>query len=187
MADPRQEILNRLILVQCRQGKKEGLETLVNEWQKPLFYYIRRLVEREEEAWDAMQDTWLRIFRGIRSVRSAEALPTWLYRVARNVVISRRRDDIRRQDRQDASSEEELAALADPGPLPSDLSAKTLHESLDRLSVPEREVLALHFLEGYKVQEIAEITGEPAGTVKSRLFRAKRNLRSILEEEGFEA
>lgn len=185
MADSQQEILNRLILVQCRQGKNEGYETLVQTWQKPLFYYIMRLVEREEEAWDAMQDTWLRVFKGIRSVRSAEALPTWLYHVAHNVVISRWRKQHREQEIREDADDAELAELADPEPSP-DLSARAIHDALDQLPVSERAVLALHYLEGYKIDEIAQITGEPIGTVKSRMFRAKKSLRAVLEREEFQ-
>lgn len=185
MPDTQQEVINRLILVQCRQGKREGLDLLVRTWQRPLFYYIMRLVEREEDAWDAIQDTWLRVFKGVRSVRSAEALPTWLYQVAHNVVMSRWRKGIREQARQKEVSAEDLNELNDPDELPSDLSARVIHESLDRLSIPERAVLTLHFLEGYKVREIAQITGEPLGTVKSRMFQAKRSLRAILEREEF--
>lgn len=186
MADPQQEIINRLILIQVRQGRKEGLELLVQTWQRPLFYYIMRLVEREEDAWDAIQDTWVRVFNGIRNVRSAETLPAWLYQVAHNTVMSRWRKANREKAAQDDVDDADLAEIADPEPLPSDLSARMVHDALGKLAVPERAVLTLHFLEGYKVHEIAQITGEPLGTVKSRMHRAKQSLRAILEREEFQ-
>jgi RNA polymerase sigma-70 factor (ECF subfamily) len=183
MADPQLEIINRLIVLQCRQGRQEGFELLVQTWQRPLFYYIMRLVEREEEAWDAIQDTWLRVFGGIRSVRSAEALPAWLYQVAHNVVMSRWRKQCRDKAAVEDVDDTAMAELEDTQPLQSDMSASSVHDALAKLPVAERAALTLHFLEGYKVHEIAQITGEPVGTVKSRMFRAKQNLRTILERE----
>lgn len=73
MADSKQTILNRLILLQCGHGKPEGFETLVKSWEQPLFYYVRRMVGSEEDAWDVMQEVWLRAFRGVTSVREPGA------------------------------------------------------------------------------------------------------------------
>jgi RNA polymerase sigma-70 factor, ECF subfamily len=179
MEDLERNILNRLILLQCRQGKQEGFETLVDTWQAPLFYYIKRLVENENDTWDVMQDVWLRVFRGIRELRSPEALPAWLYRIAHNTAMS----FFRRNKRLMEDQVEDIESDASDNELPSGISAAAVHEALGKLPVQDREALTLHFLEGYLVDEIAEITEAPVGTVKSRLARGKRKLRSILERE----
>jgi len=180
MTDANRDILNRLILVQCRLGKTEGFETLVRTWQKPLLYYIRRLVEREEDVLDVMQDVWVRALGGIRSLRSHEAMPTWLYRIAHNTAMSHLRKRGRWEtNREDIEVLDAVEVGADEAP---QFAASEIHEALSVLPLLEREVLTLHFLEGYEVTEIAEITEAPVGTVKSRMFRAKRNLRQVLEK-----
>ncbi len=183
MTDTRRDILNRLILLQCRQGKREGLETLVETWQKPLLYYIRRMVEREDDALDVMQEVWLRVFRGISSLQSADAMPAWLYKIAHNAALTHLH---KVRSWQESHEDIEDDALTDP---PADdvflgLSAKDIHDALGQLQLAEREVLTLHFLEGYQINEIAQITDAPLGTVKSRMKRAKQNLRAILETEA---
>jgi len=182
MTDTKENAQNGLILVQCRQGKREGLEALVRTWHQPLFYYVKRLVGKEEDAWDVIQDAWLRVFRGIISVRSAAALPKWLYKVARSAAMTHLRKARHWNALHEESPDETVIDTA-ASHLTGDFSAQQIHLALEKLPLPEREVLTLHFLEGYQVAEIAEITDAPIGTVKSRMNRAKKNLRHVLEEE----
>lgn len=170
-----------MILIQCRRGKQEGFDTLVAAWQKPLFYYVRRLVERDDDAWDVLQETWLCIFRSIRSVKSADALPVWLYRVARNNTFSFLRKQGRWKAMTEVIDDRDLANIPDWEP--EYYSARAIHDAIDGLPLIEREVMTFHYLEGYQVKEIAEIIGEPVGTISSRMFRAKRNLRRLIEEK----
>ena len=184
MTQPLQVLRDRLILIQCRQGKDEGFEALVGAYERPLFYYVRRLLDREEDCWDALQDVWVRAFRSIRTVRQAETLSAWLYRVARNAAADQRR----RSGTWDALPEDgDPAAPAADAPdaeLSGGFSAREIHQALGELPLPEREALTLYFLEGFLIREIAEITGAPEGTVKARLHWAKRHLRAILQEGG---
>src|SRR5262245_39595529 len=83
----RQELLVR----RCQKGERRALEELVSAWERRLFFYLRRLLPDEETAWDALQETWLRVFRGLRTLREPDSLPTWLYRIARNTAMGRLR------------------------------------------------------------------------------------------------
>lgn len=178
MADSKQTILNRLILLQCGQGKAEGFETLVKSWEQPLFYYVRRMAGSEEDAWDVMQEVWLRAFRGITSVREPGALGAWLYRIAHNAVLNR----LQRSPRWEPLNEDAEVAESVEDDLPMGFAAQDIHRALDELPGLEREALTLYFLEGYQLSEIAEIVEAPLGTVKSRMFRAKKNMRAVLEK-----
>jgi RNA polymerase sigma-70 factor (ECF subfamily) len=174
-----QEILLELLVLRCKRGEGRAFEELIRQYEKRLFYFLRRLVATEEDAWDALQQTWLRVFRGIRTLESPDRLPVWLYRVARCAALDHRRQRDRRTIPLDDQAElSELAAETDPG----DFEAREhLHAALSRISLSHREVLTLHFLESFSVEQLAEILAIPPGTVKSRLFHARRALRTALE------
>jgi RNA polymerase sigma-70 factor (ECF subfamily) len=177
-------IKTQLAFLRIRRGETAAFEDLVDLWQRPLLYYLRRLVGSEDDAWDVLQDTWLQVVRRIGQLRQPERFPAWIYQIARNAAATHHRRlkvfDPLPEDGQEPSTPpsqpDELIAAAD---------ARTVHQALDRLSPAHREVLTLFFLEGFSQRDIGEITGLPAGTVKSRVFHAKRALRTILEKEGF--
>ena len=79
-------IRSQLLVLRYRRGDDKALTELVALWEKPLFYYIRRIVKTEEDAWDVLQETWIRVIRGIGKLNNLESLPTWLYRIARNAT-----------------------------------------------------------------------------------------------------
>ena len=156
---------------------------LVRQWEARLLYYVRRLVATEEDAWDVMQETWLRVYKGIRSLQSPEHLSTWLYRVARCAAQSHWRGHYRAHERLEDSKNLEGFAAEEEDPLGD---AEQVHRALGRISLLHREVLTLFFLEDLSQEQMAEVLGVPLGTVKSRLCYAKRALRFVLQrEEGF--
>ena len=174
-------IYSELLVLRCRRGDQAAMEELIRRWERRLFYYIRRLVDDEEDAWDVLQDTWVKVIRGIGSLREANSFPAWLYRIARNTAMSR----LRRRYA-DLAFLEAVEPHQDPGTNSMDFSfedAERVHSALGKLPVPQREVLTLQFLEDLSIEEIAEVVGAAPGTIKSRLHFAKRALRKVLEED----
>ena len=172
-------VRSALLLLRHRSGDRGALAELVALWERPLLYYLRRLLDSEPDAWDALQETWLRALRDLARLRDDRAFPAWLYTIARRVAMRARRarPDEPLPEGDDAGatmpveSEESLAGV-DP---------LDLHHALEALSLAHRDVLTLHFLEGFSVAETAGITGVPVGPVKSRLFHARRALKVLLE------
>jgi len=178
-----QILKNRLALQMCRQRSDEGFRMLLDMYERPLFYYLRRFVDREEDAWDALQEVWIKVLRSIASVKSPEALASWLYRVARTTLIDQQR---RERHWEPLPEDDETGAIADEGAWQEAVASATaadIHWGLAKLPPAEREVLTLLYLEAFQIQEMAEITGLPEGTVKSRLHRARGNLRLLLEKD----
>ena len=172
-------VRSELLLLRHRSGDRAALAELVALWERPLLYYLRRLLDSESDAWDALQESWLHALRDLPRLRDARAFPAWLYTIARRVALRSRRA---RLDEPLPDDEEPGApAIPDPEALPVDVDPLDVHRALSALSLAHRDVLTLHFLEGFSVAEIAAITGVPAGTVKSRLFHARRALRKLLE------
>lgn len=179
---PKETIERELMLLCCRRGDEAAFKVLIDSYEPRLFYFIRRLVQTEEDAWDVLQETWLNAFKHLAGLHSAAALSPWLYRIARNAAFRHLR---KRNAR---------AAFADVGYISDDAAteetsfsaddAAQIHQALDALSLPQREVLTLFFLEELSLSEISEIVGAPVGTVKSRLHYAKTALREMLNKDA---
>jgi RNA polymerase sigma-70 factor (ECF subfamily) len=174
------EIECELLLLRCHRGDANAFTALTRLWERRLLYYIRRLVRTEEDAWDVLQEVWIKVWGNVGSVRDAASLRPWLYRVAHNAAVSH----MRYESRIEALSEalEEVAATGCEPAFDSD-EADRIHRALDRLAPLQREVLTLVFLEEFSHVEVADILGIPVGTVKSRLFYAKQALRALLDAE----
>jgi len=173
-------IYQELLVLSCQRGERAALEELVVTWERRLFYFIRRLGSEEQDAWDVLQQTWVKVLRGISGLKEPGNLGPWLYRIARNTALNHGQMRSHQRERL-----EELPAVEteeDPGPRNLD-DAEQIHHGLLQLALPHREVLTLHFLESMTVEQIAHVLEVPAGTVKSRLYHAKRALRAVLAKE----
>src|SRR5690349_21957839 len=136
----RETLESALLAVRWQQGDRTAFEALVRLWERPLFYYLRRLAPSEAVAWELLQDTWLKVFRSLAALRDPHALPAFLYRTARNAALSRLRTgefapcaDLSESGAEDRSVDD-LAAWE---------SAEQVHHALDQLSLPQREALTL--------------------------------------------
>jgi RNA polymerase sigma-70 factor (ECF subfamily) len=169
-----------LLVVRWQKGEREGAaKELVELFERAVLYYVRRLVRSEDDAWDAVQETFVSVLKSLAGIRDGRALPAFVYRTARNAALAqhrRRRDEPLVEDVAevgDAVAELEIAGE----------EAALVHRCLELLPLAQREALTLFFLEDLSIAQIAEVTGVPEGTVKSRLFHAKRALRGHLRGE----
>lgn len=173
-------IFCEMLVLRFQRHDQSAAEELVAFFEKPLLYYLRRLVRSEDDAWDLLQDTWISAFRALPRLRDARAVPAYLYRTARNhalALLRHRKSDVRlyaAADISQNSTEPEPSFTAD--------DAAAIHAGLDRLSLPHCEVLTLFFLKDLSINEIATVLGIPPGTVKSRLHHAKKGLKAVLSE-----
>jgi RNA polymerase sigma-70 factor (ECF subfamily) len=158
-----------------------------------LLYYIRRIVDDEQDAWDVLQQTLLHVVRKLHTLRDPARLPAWLYGVARNAARAHRRSEwaIDRHVNGEADVAQlgganGAAGAADgsDGPDVRLEDAELVHRALAELPPAHREVLTLLFLQDLSIDEIAAVVGVPPGTVKSRLHHAKRGMRAILTRQG---
>ncbi len=129
---------------------------------------------------DLVQDTFVRIWQGLDRFRRQASLRTWIYRIAVNTALDSHRKNKRRKLEIVWSPEEADGENRTGDQVNRDLVRK----GLASLSVPHRTVLVLHTLEGLSVEEIAEVLGAWKGTVKSRLFYARKAMLKFLDENG---
>jgi RNA polymerase sigma-70 factor, ECF subfamily len=170
------------IALRCQAGDPDAFEDLVAVMERPLLYYAAKLLGNEERALDALQDVWMRVFRGIRRLKDPASLRPWLYRLTYGIAIDRIRHDSSRQHAEELHSEG-IAEAAEPDF--ENVDAAAVHAALDALDLRHREVLVLHFLEDFSVEEIATVIGCPEGTVKSRIHHAKKAMKEILQGGGY--
>ncbi|MEV0385784.1 RNA polymerase sigma factor [Nonomuraea sp. NPDC050643] len=158
------------IVAAAQQGDALALDRLLDE----LAPYVRRLCARiaPAAADDATQEALLAIFQGLPSLRAPEAIITW----ARSVTV---RTAVRLAHRHDGEVAAEETLLDRHASSPEGLV--DIDDALARLPVSQRVVLVLRTREGLSEQEIATTLGIPAGTVKSRLHRARATFRKVRE------
>ena len=174
---------------------QEAFSALVKPHFNKLYSLAYRLTGSRADAEDLMQDVLMKLYERRAELSSIRSLAPWLGRVLYNQFI----DDKRRYARQplklvgtSAELEVEQENAADgalPVTDPSDLSERSqqrqhLSRALAKLSEAHRIVLLMHDVEGYKLQEIHELTDISVGTLKSRLSRARARLRALLANVG---
>ena len=168
------------LLQRCRAGDEEAMEELIRRWERKLFYYARRLVANEADAWDVLQLTWVRVIKGIRKVRDSQKLVPWLYRVTRNTTISHRASLLAQGRWVDHATPVEEQSAGKAGE--ALWTAEDVHWGLEGISVHHRDALTLFFLDDLTIEEIADVMGVSEGTVKSRLHYGKKAMKRMLEK-----
>ena len=168
------------LALRCQLGESAAFRELVAEFERPLAYFVTKMIGDQDAAWDVLQLVWIRAFRQIKRLQHPEQVRPWLYGIAHGLAVDhlRKRDSLRRIEREYAEEHpEEMDAKATF----SDEEIAAVHQALDHLDLRLREVLTLYFLEELSIAEVAAIVGVPAGTVKSRLYHARQALRERLK------
>lgn len=173
MLSERDLVRCELLVLRCCRRDAHAAAELTAMFQRPLLYYLGRMVDNEETAWDLAQETWMRVFAALRTLREPRTLPAFLYRIAHNAALV----FLRKRQRPVSFEEAGVEPEAPDGPEFSAEDAARVHAGLVRLPLPQREALTLHFLEELSLAEIAHVQSVPIGTVKSRLFHARKALR----------
>lgn len=176
-------------IAEARRGDQEAFAELVRLYEKRVLALTRRMCKNPEDAAEAAQEAFFAAWQGLRGFREESRFSTWLYRLASNACV----DLLRREGRRQAavSLDDEDLNLDLPSALPSpqdEAERRELGEQIEaglRALPPEyREVLVLREMHQLRYEEIGEVLGLDMGTVKSRISRGRKRLRSFLLESG---
>ena len=181
---------DELLIRRAQRGDADAFEQLLLEHQKNVYNLCYRMAGNPDDAMDLSQETFLRAWRCLDQYQFASAFSTWLYRLCSNICI----DFLRRRRRQqtvpltfeDADGEEQTYAVPDVQPLPEEqvelkLTRETLAAAMAQLLPEHRAVLQLRVVNELSSEQIADVLDIQIGTVKSRLSRARNQLKKILE------
>jgi RNA polymerase sigma-70 factor (ECF subfamily) len=166
-------------------------DELVRVYHTSIYHVAYRMLGDSSEAADAVQEIFLKVFRNVQGFRGDSSLKTWIYRIAFSEILNRLRWWRRRFRSATVSLDDSPEArspifrLAAPGPSPHQaLETKerdgAIQHALTKLSGDHRSIVILRDIEGFSYSEIAEILGISSGTVKSRLARARADMKKSL-------
>ena len=166
------------LVVQAQLGDRRSLSELVERWHEPVWNYVRRMLGRPGLADDVSQEVWAGALRALPRLKQPERFAPWLFTIARRAVMDHLRDRYTQADPLDGDpvEDDETAAVLDRA---------QVADGFTGLPACEREVLILFYLHDLGLEECAQVLAVPVGTVKSRLFRARRLLRDHLIEKGY--
>lgn len=170
-----QELVER-----CRRGEEGAFQELVDSYKNLVFALIARTVQDRSRADDLAQEVFLRVYRGLPYFRGEARLSTWIYRIVANVCLQE--PDRRATIPLDADRPDHAPAGADRQFGDLELRDR-LEKAIARLPGHYRLLVAAHYLDGIRYEDLAEALQVPLGTVKAQLYRAKRQLRHVLETD----
>lgn len=180
---------NRLI-AECREGNNAAFGELVARHQDRLFNSVLRLCDNAEDARDVVQEAFLHAYQSLQSFKGDALFFTWLYRIAVNTAISMKRKKrvvLRIQPvGEDGGTIEPLDPSETNRPghaLELAEEERRVHEALAKLSQEHRAVLVMKDMDGMKYEEMADVLGVPIGTIRSRLHRARLEMRDLLLQQ----
>ncbi len=180
------------LVARAQQGDRSAFAALVRRYQQPLAHFCQRMLGSAEDAEDVAQEAFVRLHRHLPRLRPRAKFSTVLFGYARNLALNHLRDSGRRGRGRTVAlenlgrAETAPGVQADSGARRSEAQAQ-LAAGLAALPPRYREVLLLRELEQMDYEAIARVVGCRIGTVRSRLARAREQLRRILEERGVEA
>jgi RNA polymerase sigma factor (sigma-70 family) len=170
------------LMFHVRNGVGESLGELFSRYQDPLFSFYCRLTGDRSLSEDLVQDVFYRILKYRQTYRPGTSFRTWMYQIARNARLDSIRKEHVQKDQMKVPLESDIA-----GPVPTDRvqqeqEAALLHRALMQLPEEKREILVLSRFQELKYDEIAQLLGCEVGTVKVRVFRALKDLKTAFQQ-----
>ena len=175
------------------QGDVNAFEKLVTEYEKAVYAIALRMTGNAEDAADMTQETFIKAYNSLQSFRGESKFSVWLYRIASNVCLdflrSRSRKPTVSLSVEDDEGEETELDIADESQSPEQLLERGLtrdavRRGLEALPPDYRQILLLREIQGLSYEEIADTLSIEVGTVKSRIFRARKRLCGFLIQDG---
>jgi RNA polymerase sigma-70 factor (ECF subfamily) len=178
---------DRDLVIAASKGDVEAFAKLVSDYSSLVYRVALRLLG-DDDAQDASQEVWVRVWRNIRSFRGESAFSTWLYRITVNTCLSIRQKQSRRDERELG---DEVPNLSEPPGGDADPEAVVLNaerreeiqDALQHVRADHRAALVLRHMEGLSYAEIAEVLQVPDGTAKGWVSRGRASMLVVLAEK----
>ena len=181
-----------LLLQEARDGKVQAFEELTSTYYIKVYNICYRMLNNSEDASEQAQEAFIKAFKYIKDFKGNCSVSTWLYRIATNVCLdflrkNKNKKDISLEQKtfEDLTVEDRLISKS-PGPEKlAEINAqrRAINDALSKMSEKNRLIIILRDLNGFSYEEIADIIQSPVGTVKSRISRARAELRDLLCKE----
>jgi len=165
----------RELVGRCQRGEDSAFAELVDRYKNLVYAMIYRMMTDRTQVEDLAQDVFLKVHRGLPYFRGEARLSTWIYRIVANVCVQAR------SNRRPMTSSTDVAEPASSDGAFADLELRDrIEKAMAKLPDNYRFLIAAHYLKGVQYEALAESLNIPLGTVKTHLFRAKRQLRELM-------
>lgn len=184
--------INLGLVRRCKMRDREAFSQLLARHEKSLYHLCFKYLGNKEDALDAVQDIFVKVFKNIDTFDENREFLPWLKKIAVNTCLNYRRDLRKKQHLSlDYENDEGWSVLENissdedvEGQVMAYTEREGIMEGLAQLPPGPKMVLTLHYLQGASYQEMAKILDQPLGTVKNSLFRARAMLKSVLLKKG---
>jgi RNA polymerase sigma-70 factor (ECF subfamily) len=176
------------IIRRVQYGEVAAFEDLVNAYKQKAYYVALGFVGNHEDALDLSQDAFVKAFKAIKTFDLNSPFFPWFYKIIKNHCLNYIKKNQRvRNDSLEELEEETFAQFEDDKPTPRDMYEESetrinLWRAIDRLKPDFREIIIMKHFHNLSYKEIAEALNIPIGTVMSRLFNARQELRELMKE-----
>ncbi len=184
--------INEDLLDKFQDGNKEAWELLYKEFTPMLISLVYKFLGHGFDCGDMVQKIFIEIYKNIRSFKSNSSIKTWIYSIAWHTCCGEiRKKQVRQKHFSEGSANDievvDKSNYSNPiQRMEQEERNKVVNDALNKLDPKWRIVIILHDMENIKIKEISKIVKKAEGTVKSRLFYARKELAKIIEETGFE-
>lgn len=180
-----------VFVTRLQANEDAAYDELVRVYHSSIFHVAYRMLGDSSDAADAVQEIFLKVFRNVQRFRGDSSLKTWIYRIAFSEILNRlrwwkrrfRSSTVSLDDDRDGKGQVVHLTASSPSPLQA-LESKeregAIQQALTKLSGEHRSIVILRDIEGFSYSEIADILGISVGTVKSRLARARADMKKSL-------
>jgi RNA polymerase sigma-70 factor (ECF subfamily) len=180
-----------LFVLRLKANDDAAYDELVRTYNSPLFHTAYRMLGNSAEASDVVQEIFIKVFRNINGFKGESALKTWVFRIAFSEILNRLRWWKRRSRNTTLSLDDNHEGRAnglhvtDSSPTPEQVmqsreEERAIQRALETLSSDHRSIIVLRDIEGFSYSEIADVLGISIGTVKSRIARARGDMKKSL-------
>jgi len=181
-----------VLVLRCQEDDCEAFDEIVARYKDGIYNYIWRMISNRDDAEDLAQEVFVKAYASIKKFKSESNLRTWLYKIASNLCIDKyRRSGLEKRiftsmetdsdDGEGQVTREIPDTKCDPQLLyQTEETKQYVHAAIDKLPEKLKAAILLYDLEGMSYEEVSEALNCPIGTVKSRLFKARMQLRILL-------
>lgn len=187
-ADQREKIL----IEKAKSGDESSFETLILSCQNRAYNIAYRYMKNEEDAMDALQESFIKIFRHLDKFKADSKFETWVYRIVVNTCndLLRKNSPLKTVDSiyRNEDEKDTVIDIPDTTGLPEKIlgqkeESQQILQCLEMLNKEQKDIVLLRDVHGFSYEEISKILGCTIGTVKSRIFRSRSRLKEIILEQ----
>jgi len=175
-------VFDELLVIQSRSGDEKAMTLLVKRWNAKMLRKAYILTDNRDAIKDIVQESWHTIVKNLVKLRDPSRFGVWVYRIVRGKSVDwiRRNQQRRKYQKRQVWNEDRQVQQGLHDPVDMIDPVESLRKGMKKLPGNQLFILTLHYLDGYSVREISDAINIPPGTVKSRLFHARKHLEKYL-------